>query len=211
MFATFAKFVTLSALVTGVLSGPLAIRQPTELAVRSIHSFNNWGGFSSLSNFDNFYGADNFDGSRFEQVVVQSQLVVEHQQELVCHTQQVEIIQQRLLVLQETAKRIITEQICDVETQTIVFEQWHSSLHSFSGDLRRHTGRQVGFDQSIVSHFHDIVSSDNTISTHDLGFSGHDLGRQTVVVHGNNWDDSRSFVSVEGAYRATRDAFHSLH
>jgi hypothetical protein len=51
-----------------------------------------------MANFDNFYGAGNFDGSQNPQTVITVQ-------ETVCHTQSVEIIQQRLLVLQEMAKK----------------------------------------------------------------------------------------------------------
>ncbi|KAF9468106.1 hypothetical protein BDZ94DRAFT_1247196 [Collybia nuda] len=109
------------------------------------------------------------------------------------------------------AKRIITEQICEVESQTIVFEQWHASLHGFSSDLRRHTGRSVGFDRRIASHFSDIVNVDGSLSTHDLGFSGHDIGHETVVVGGHNWVDAISPVTVEDAYSASRSAYHSLH
>lgn len=70
--------------------------------MRDSQSFDNWGGISSLSNFDNFYGVDNFRGSEFEQTIVQE---TETQTELVCHSESIEIIQQRLLVLQEMAKR----------------------------------------------------------------------------------------------------------
>lgn len=118
-------------------------------------SFNGWGGFHSLDNFDNFYGSDNFDSSvHFSQTIV-------NEQEVVCHSQQIEIIQQRLVVIQELAKRsvilavpatppsldthaadsrIISEQICEVETQTVVFQQFHASLGLFQGDLRHFSG-----------------------------------------------------------------------
>ncbi|GLB44189.1 hypothetical protein LshimejAT787_1601190 [Lyophyllum shimeji] len=163
----------LATFATSVLAGPVALRPKYELAVRGFTSFNNWGGHASLANFDNFYGVDNFDGSHF------SQVVVKQDHELVCHSQAIEIIQQRLVVLQEMAKKIITEQICEVETQTIVFEQWHSSLHGFSRDLRRLTGHHVGYDRRIVSHFGEIVNVDGSFNTHDFGFTGHDLGHET--------------------------------
>ncbi|KAG6915186.1 hypothetical protein DXG01_012782 [Tephrocybe rancida] len=204
MFAKLAvQFVTLATLATSVVAGPLALRPKYELAARGFTSFNNWGGFSSLSNFDNFYGSDNFDGSHYNQVVVSH--------ELVCHTERIEIIQQRLVVLQEMAKRIITEQICDVETQTIVFEQWHSGLHGFSRDLRRHTDHQVGYDRHISGYYGNFFNTDGSLSNHDFGFSGHDLGHETVIINGHNWDESRSHVSVEDAYRSSRDAYNSIH
>lgn len=170
-----------------------------------------------MNNFDNFYGSNNFDGSH------NSQIVVEQSEQLVCHSESIEIIQQRLVILQEMAKkyplspslivfptyissRIITEQICDVETQAIVFEQFHSSMGSFSNDLRRRSGHQVGYDAHIASHFGDIISSDGSISINDLGFQGHDVGRQTIVIQGNNWDGGRARSSVESAYSAARSA-----
>ncbi|KAF8064089.1 hypothetical protein FPV67DRAFT_1782442 [Lyophyllum atratum] len=186
MFAKLA-IVSLATLASYVSAGPVALRPNYELAVRGFTSFNNWGGHASLNNFDNFYGADNFDGSHF------SQVVVKQEKEL------------------EMAKRIITEQICEVETQTIVFEQWHSGLHGFSRDLRRHTGHQVGYDRNVVRHFGEIVNVDGSFNTHDFGFTGHDLGRETVVVGGHNWEDSRSRTTVEDAYRSSRDAYNSVH
>jgi hypothetical protein len=61
-------------------------------------SFNNWGGLSSLASFDDFFGVNNFDGSRNDKVVI-----VEQQQ--VCHVQQVTIIQQQLAIIQEITKQ----------------------------------------------------------------------------------------------------------
>ena len=67
----------------------------------SLVIFVKWGGISSLSGFDNFYGSDYFSGSPY------STTIIEQQQEVVCHSESIEIIQQRLLVLQETAKRSV--------------------------------------------------------------------------------------------------------
>ncbi|TFK34930.1 hypothetical protein BDQ12DRAFT_329085 [Crucibulum laeve] len=206
MFAKiFVNIALASALVAGVLAKPVPVSR--SVSARGFHSFNNWGGFSSLDNFDNFYGADNFCNSHFD---VSSQTVVEQSQEVVCHTEQIEIIQQRLLVLQEMAKRIITEQICEVETQTIVFQQFHASLGSFSDDLTRHSGRHVGFDSGIASHFGSIVSSDNSLSTDDFGFSGHDLGSSTIIPSGSNWNDQFSPASVGNAHQSALDAISSF-
>jgi len=198
-----ASLLLVSGLAVSVTAKPVHVNRG--LALRTSPSFNNWGGHASLSNFDNFYGSDNFDCSHF------SQTVVEQEQHLVCHTQQIEIIQQRLVVLQEMAKKIITEQICEVETQTIVFEQFHSSLGGFSHDLSRSSGHQVGYDQGITSHFGSIVGSDGSVSSNDLGFSGHDVGSQTVVVGGSNWNDATSPASVSSAYNAAHGAYLSLH
>ncbi|KAF8964367.1 hypothetical protein BDZ97DRAFT_903186 [Flammula alnicola] len=199
----FKTVFVVSALVAGVTAKPLALNRLD--ARQGGVSFDNWGSFFSLHGFDNFYGTDNFAG------FIESQTVVEQDTELVCHSESIEIIQQRLIVLQEMAKRIITEQVCEVETQTIVFEQFHASFGSFSHDLRRTSGRHVGFDSGIASYFSDIVAEDGSLSTDDFGFTGHDLGSHTVVVGGSNWDHFSSPASVGRAYSAAREAFYGSY
>jgi len=186
MFAKLFTFIAASAMVLGAVSTPIARGHSV--------SFDNWGGYSSLSGFDNFYGSNDFSGSSY------STTVIEQQEEVVCHSESVEVIQQRLLVLQEMAKRIITEQICEVETQTIVFEQFRSSMSSFSSDLMRQSGRSVGYDSGISGHYGDLVSSDGSLSSNDLGFSGSDLGNNYVSVGGSNWSSQSSPMSVGAAY-----------
>jgi len=200
MFAKLATalIVALSAFSTGVSAAPTT----SGLFARGGDvSFDNYGGFSSLGGFDNFYGSGNYDNSHFSE----SSVTVVKEKEVVCHSESIEFIQQRLLVLQETAKRIISEQICEVETQTIVFEQFHSSLHGFSRDLRRDSGRDVGYDSDISSHFSSIYNSDGSLSNNDFGFSGSDLGHSYVVPSGSNWG-TNSFTSVGNAYKAARSA-----
>lgn len=204
MIAKVFKIVALSAVVTGVVATPLPKPQPVddtvELTARTSYSFNNWGGMSSLSGFDNFYGSDNFSGE------ISKQVVIEQEKEVVCHSESVEIIQQRLVVLQEMAKRIITEQICEVETQTIVFEQFHASLSSFGSDITRQSSRSAGYDSSISGHYNNIVNSDGSLSNNDLGFSGQSNGLNTVVPSGGNWNNATSPASVGAALNATRVA-----
>jgi len=204
MFAKLAAtlVVALSTFSTSVAAAPTAASTSELVARDPSQSFNNWGGISSLSGFDNFYGSGNFDNSHFSQ----SSITVVKQQEVVCRSESIEIIQQRLLILQEVAKRIITEQICEVETQTIVFEQFHSSLSSFSGDLRRASGRDVGYDSGISSQASNMYNSDGSLSTNDMGFSGQDLGHSYVVPSGNNWNNNSSPASVGSAYNASRSA-----
>ncbi|KAJ3785491.1 hypothetical protein GGU10DRAFT_422531, partial [Lentinula aff. detonsa] len=162
-------------------------------------SFDNWGGISSFSGFDNFYGVDNFSG------VVSDQVVVE-QQEVVCQAVSIEVVQQKLLVLQEMAKQIITEQVCDVETQTVVFQQFLSSCNHFSSDLLRTSGVQVGYDSDIVSHYGSFYNADGSLSTSDLGFSGSDVGKSVVVPSGSNWNSATSPASVGNAFNAALSA-----
>ncbi|KAF8896372.1 hypothetical protein BD779DRAFT_1668175 [Infundibulicybe gibba] len=166
-------------------------------------SFNNWGGHSSLQNFDDFNGAGNFCGSQ------NSQTVIVQEKQVVCHLQQIEIIQQRLVVLQEMAKKIITEQICEVETQTIVFQQFHSSMGMFSSDLQRKSGRQPGYDASIASHGQSLISADGSLNTTDLGFKGSDVGKNTIAPAGSNWNNATSPDSVQKALDAANSAANS--
>ncbi|KAF8884952.1 hypothetical protein CPB85DRAFT_1186610, partial [Mucidula mucida] len=149
-------------------------------------SFDSWHGISSLHGFDNFYGVGNFDGSFFHQPTIVEQT------EVVYRSIDIKIIQQKLVVLQEIAKRVITELICEVETQAIVFEQFSASFASFRNDLFRSSGTPVGYDSAIASHFGDLFDADGTLTTTDLGFIGSDIGKRLVVPSGSNWDDELS-------------------
>ncbi|KAF9063448.1 hypothetical protein BDP27DRAFT_1270896 [Rhodocollybia butyracea] len=194
MFAKFALLLAISALAGDVLAAPLNLQ--TQSIDRRCGSFNNWGGISSFNGFDSFYGKDNFSG------VVSSQIVVEQQEEVVCQSVSIEIVQQKLLVLQEMARQIITEQVCEVETQTVVFQQFLSSCSQFSSDLLRTSGRHVGYDSNIVSNFGSLYNSDGSLSTSDLGFSGSNAGQSIIVPGGNNWNSASSPTSVGNAFNA---------
>jgi hypothetical protein len=203
MFAKLFKFLATASMVASVMATPVPSFVSTDLAVRGSFSFNNYHGDQSMSNFDSFYGSDNFSGE------ISKTIVVKQKEEVVCHSESITIIQQRLVVLQEMAKRIITEQVCDVESQTVVFEQFYSSLGSFGSDLRRQSGRSVGYDSSIASHFGSIVSSSGSLSTSNFGFSGSSVGSNYVVPGGSNWNDQTSPASVGSAYSAAQAAISS--
>jgi len=206
MFAKLFSVLATSAMIVGVMAKPLpqvralVARGDSSISPGASISFNNWQGISSLNGFDDFYGSDNFRGSQRQQIII------EQDEQLVCHSQSIEIIQQRLLVLQEMAKRIISEQICEVETQTIVFEQFESSMSNFGHDIRRKSSNSVGYDRGISSHFGSIMNSDGSLSSNDLGFHGSDLGSQYVVPLGNNWNSDSSPAIVDAAFNATRQA-----
>ncbi|KAF7310260.1 Amidohydro-rel domain-containing protein [Mycena indigotica] len=202
MFANLAASLIAITLATGAIAVPV---DTSRVAARgygsSSVSFENWGGISSLHGFDNFYGSDDFAHFKhFSPVVVRQSTP-----ELVCHSQKVEIVQQRLAVLQEMAKRIITEQFCEVETQTIVFQQYYASLGGFSHDLRRSSGRHVGYDGYISSHFGSIYNSDGTLSNYDFNFTGSDIGA-SYYVPTNNWNEETSYGTVGSAYQASQAA-----
>jgi len=198
MFAKFSALFVAVALATGVMSAP-TYKSSNTLAARG-QSFDNWGGISSLSGFDSFYGSDDYAHlHNFKQTVVKQD------SELVCHSEQVTIIQQRLAVLQEMAKKIITEQICEVETQTIVFQQYYASLGGFSHDLTRSSSRYAGYDNNVVSHYGDFYNSDGSLSNYDFGFNGSDIG-SNYYVPTSNWNQDSSPSSVGSAYQTAQAA-----
>ncbi|TDL25858.1 hypothetical protein BD410DRAFT_610093 [Rickenella mellea] len=147
-------------------------------------SFNNYGGYQSMSNFDDFYGYGNFD-QREQTTVIKDKVVV-------CHSEKIEIIQQKLVILREMAKRIITEQICEVEVQTIVIKQFSSQMDNFHKDVNRKSGRQVSYDEDTSNKISQILGSDGQVSRSDLGFSGQDVGKGSINVQGGNWDNNNS-------------------
>ncbi|KAF8176983.1 hypothetical protein BJ912DRAFT_1063682 [Pholiota molesta] len=176
MFAKLFKIAAAATMVASVMATPLPSQESTDLVVRgSSHSFDNYMGIKSLSGFDNFYGSENFSGEISKTVIVK-------EQEVVCHSESVEIIQQRLLVLQEMAK---------------------------SDDLMRKSSRSVGYDSSIASHFGSIVSSSGSLSTSNLGFSGSDVGSHYVSPSGSNWNSGASPASVGSAFSAAQAAISS--
>jgi len=193
-----------SAVVSAVYASPVASTSqwtPANFGSSSPPhvSLNNWGGIPSLYCFDDFYGAGNFAGFHNNRVFVSQE------QELVCHTQSIEIVQQRLTVLREMAKRIISEQVCEVEVQTFALQQFTSGLHDFSGDLRRKNGkRHVAYDHEIASHVNNFVDQHGELTKNDLGFKGSDVASHLVRVSGDNWSDATSPSSVTGAYYLSR-------
>ncbi|KAJ7739754.1 hypothetical protein DFH07DRAFT_839767 [Mycena maculata] len=215
MFAAFA-ILFLTLLSSEVMSKPLSYRRDQAIKLRnapnlvlqaranssnSSVSFDNWNNISALQGFDEFNGQNNFNGSQ------NSQTIVIQETETQCQTVQIEIVQQKLAILQELAKRIITEQICDVQTQTIVLAQHNGALQVFSDDIQRKTTtRQIGYDQTIAAKLTQITNTDGSLSTDDAGFTGSDVGQNTVVPSGNNWNDSTSPSLVEAAAAAASSA-----
>ena len=54
-----------------------------------------------MNNFDSFFGSGNFDGSENKEVIIQ-------EKEVVCRSEEIEIVQQKLIVIQEVAKRLVS-------------------------------------------------------------------------------------------------------
>ncbi|EJD48926.1 hypothetical protein AURDEDRAFT_85175 [Auricularia subglabra TFB-10046 SS5] len=162
-------------------------------------SFNNWGNFQCVADFDSFYGLGNFGGHHNVQTVLT-------QVNQVCEVQTVSLVQQQLAIIAEYAKRVITTALCSSEVQAIVFEQWLSSIGSFSGDLRHISGRTVGYDHIIAGHIGDLIDVHGNINFHDFGFKGVDIGQNVIHVSGGNWVNGISEQSVQQAFFASQVA-----
>jgi len=168
------------------------------------YSLNNYNSDANMASFDGFYGSSNYDGSHNKVVIIKKEVEV-------CHSEQVRIIQQRLAVIHETVKRIISEQICDVETQKIIIHQYSSMVDSYSGDLSRSTGRDVGYDSTIAGYYNQIVNSDGSLSSNDLGFGGQDVGSNYVTYGGSNWNSATSPNTVANAFISAQQGLRSSH
>lgn len=195
------RFAAVLLLASSALATPLMKRQSQWTDLVNLYVRDNNASLNSyVSGFDNFQGAGNFDGSQNAQVVVVKE------QQTVCHTEQITIIQQKLVILQEMAKRIITEQICEVETQTIVIEQFSSTLSSFQNDVGRTSSKQVGYDTNIANMISNLTNSDGSLSTSDLGFNGTSVGNATIVPSGSNWNNTDGPAAVSKALGAAKAA-----
>ncbi|KAL5486007.1 hypothetical protein ACEPAI_7051 [Sanghuangporus weigelae] len=211
----FAKSIFASAAVvaigaSGIMAKPVNFWPSAELARRtesssvvSVPSFDNYLGLSQMSNFDDFFGGSNFDSS------LNVQTIIEQREQVVCQTQEIEIVQQKLVILTEVMKRILLEQVCEVEVQTIVVQQASSIISSFSNEIGHLSSRSAGFDSNIAGLLGQIVNSDGSLSTSNLGFKGSEVGNNTVAVGGNNWDDSKSPDSVKKAQDMAKQAANS--
>jgi len=196
MLFTAIPFVCL--LFSGQVAASPLSKAPVSKRTDSL-SLNSWGGFSSLDGFDDFNGVDNFRGHNdVETVIIQETQVV-------CSSLPVRVIQQQLAILREVAKQILTTQICEVEVQTIVLQQFSSGFDDFSGDLLRHSGNQVGFDPNVAGLLNSLVNDNGSLNRNDFGFLGSQIGGSKVVPN-SNWNDESSPDSVQAALDAARKA-----
>jgi len=199
MFPT--KALTAFTLVASALAAPSSLtrRDPSP----NPFTLDTWGGFHSLDHFDDFYGCDNFAG------VSKEVTVVKHESDVVCHSVDITIIQQQLAIMREYVKKIITQQVCEVESQTIIFSQFQAHISTFHDDIRHRSHRSVTYDDSIASRIGDIHDSHGELVSHDFGFHGSDIGSHSVQVGGFNWNDGTSVDSVGRAFGAAQGASFS--
>jgi len=195
----FTLFCVVYALCSAAHATPTAVRRhPMQLNSRDV-SLANITSVPSLSGFENFFGPGNFNGNKNQQTVIQQKTVQ-------CQQQDITLVQQRLTVLRELVKKVVVQQVCEVEVQTTVLTQLKSGIESFTQDVRHVTTRQVSFDESIASMVSQIQDSLGNLSGHDLGFSGSDVGNSSVVATGSNWNDQTSPASVGAVYNASMAA-----
>jgi len=222
MFSLAAAFVALAAsafaapapqgsVASGPISvssgGPSSISVPGGSSVSSLSgvSLSSWGNLPGLSGFDSFYGSNNFCGNNNQQVVLQ--------QTVSCQSEAIVEVQQQFAILQEFAKRVLLEKVCEVETQTIVWSQYISSLQSFSSDFSHVSGRSIGYDSVIASHISDLVDSSDNIITTNYGFQGLDIGSNLICPEASsyNWQSGVSQISVQAAQFVSQSAIIASH
>ncbi|KAH8831910.1 hypothetical protein DL96DRAFT_1589392 [Flagelloscypha sp. PMI_526] len=189
-----------------VFASPVAKRIPTVNA-RDDHeykgkSLNGWGGYKSLEKFDDWYGgANNFDGHKNEVKVLE-------QEQVVCRALDARIVQQKLAILQEMAKRVLSEQVCEVETQTIILHQHNAAWENWVKDVHHWSGKPIGYDKEVAKKYKDIVKEDGwELEDKDHEFNGYDIGKNKVIPKGNNWGDDKSGRDkVDRAYGAAEES-----
>ena len=188
-FKAAVQFALGAILATGVVSTPLPLESRN-----AAFNFNGWGGFASLNGFDDFFGVDNVFGLKNQQFFLQDQLF--------CAAQPIHLVQQQLLIVQELAKKMILEQICEVEAQAFLIQQLTGGFDVFANDLLLFNGRKAGFDKNIVQFAPQLFDVNGAFAVKDFGFNGHNLGQNLLFVGGSNFVDGHSQVSVKSAFDA---------
>ncbi|KAF8604238.1 hypothetical protein BDV93DRAFT_606253 [Ceratobasidium sp. AG-I] len=160
--------------------------------------FNQQGG-----NLDDFFGVGNFAGN-FNQVTI-----IQQQQQLVCSANDLRVVRQQLAVIQEFAKQVILQQICEVEIQTVIIQQLNAQFVDFGRNVRRRNNNNApSFDIVVaqkITQITQIISQGGSLAGIDLGFLGSDIGRNSVRVGGSNWNDATSPNTVGNAYKASKE------
>jgi hypothetical protein len=164
--------------------------------------FNNYGGRQQSGNFDNFFGHGNFVGRFNQEIIVEERIV--------CDQVDLRVIQQKLAVILENAKRILIEEVCDFETQIIIHEQFFGRHKDFGKDLRHGYGRRAGYDRDVADRYRDIYESNGDRKRTDMGFDGWNIGKKQVRLgqSGAGWDNNssdRAKQAKKAAEQASRD------
>ncbi|KAF8733992.1 hypothetical protein RHS02_07282, partial [Rhizoctonia solani] len=208
-FSSFALFALAASSIVG--SSPITRRRYGEAALMTPRALvpvtlggvqiglNHQGG-----SFDDFFGVGNFAGN-LNQVTI-----IEQQQQLVCRSIDLIRVRQQLAVIQEFAKQIILQQICEVEIQTVIIQQLNSQFVNFGRNVRRVDGGGIvpSFDIVVaqkITEITQVISRGGNLADLNLGFLGSDIGHNSVRIGGSNWNDTSSPRSVGDAYQAAED------
>jgi len=193
-FKVAAHFILGAILATGAISTPVPQARQTDLQSRSqAFPFNGWGGFQSLNGFDDFFGVDNFIG-------IKNQIIILPEHQFFCKSSNIHHIHQQLFIFQELIKKLILEEICEVEVQIIILQQFTGGFDKFFDDLNRFNGQQPGFDKEIAKFGNQIFDVDGGFKDQDFGFNGGDIGKNIIIIINDNWDDDRSPESAKAAF-----------
>jgi len=204
-------FATAFALVASVSASPMRIRRsdfnvatqsPNVPTFSNGKGFNNYGGRQQSGSFDNFYGNGNFAGRFNEEIIVEERVV--------CDAVDVRVIQQKLAIILENAKRILIEEVCDFETQIIIHEQFRGRLGDFGKDLRHGSNRRGGYDRDVANRYGDLYEKNGDRKRADLGFNGWDIGKKQVRLGENSsgWDKNSGALAKKAkkaAEQASKD------
>lgn len=198
---TFATLVSIVAIASSAMAAPTTCTSKRDLG-GWLGNLRTFGDVQSLNQFSfddqfgqkglDFFGKGNFGGHRnqFKDSGLQ----------LVCRQQNVEIVQQRLAVLVQAYRKILTTTVCDVQQSIVIHNQHFSDLFNFGRGLGHEVGfdKHRGFDSNIAGLLNkDFFQHDggNNLQFNDFNFDrnfnfqGHQVGSSFVVPSGRNWDD----------------------
>jgi len=199
-----AHFVMGAILATGAISTPVPQTHQTGLQSRSqAFPFNGYQGFQSLNGFDDFFGADNFIGNKNEKIFLPEQGSCRS-------SNSIDKIQKQLFIFQELIKKLILEEICEVEVQIIIIQQFTGGFDAFANDLFRFNGQEPGFDQEIAKFGNELsFDAEGKFNLQDFGFNGSDIGKNIIIIINDNYDSDNSPESIKSAFDISESAKQS--
>ena len=100
--------------------------------------------------------------------------------------------------------RVILKQVCEVEVQTIVLEQFSSQVSSFYNSITHDSSIPASYDSNISGKVSSIYDN-GSLSNNDLGFNGSSVGSSSSIPT-NNWNNSTSPASVGNAKALAQQA-----
>jgi hypothetical protein len=56
--------------------------------------------------------------------------------------------------------RVLSEQVCEVETQTIILHQHNAAWEQWVKDVHHWSGKPIGYDKEVAKKYKEIVKED---------------------------------------------------